>query len=653
MWAEFLCPPPIVDCGSGGGVALLFREDCSFRALPSPAISGIECVGLVWGTKESLAVWLVHRPPSTPTATLSDLLEVVAGWALEFPNLLVLGDFNVHADAAPSSQALDIVTSMAALGLSQFVFGPTHQAGHTLDLIFGAAIDVIMLPAMEVPWSDHYALKAKIDFPLLPSSGGEPIWARPRKLMDPDRFRQALRNPAPPGDSLDDLVEDWNNRLLAAIDEIAHKRPLKPRRNQAPWFTEELRKMKRDLRRLERVWRRTRDRASRTSYRTLMKAYETAMKAAKKSYFAASIASATSRLAQLFRIIRSITSLGGQPNLSTNSTHSCEAFASFFAEKVLLLRHDLPANLDTVTELEAPRLTSGPVLDHFDQILPTDVDRFLQVGRPTTCLLDPCPSWLIRECPDVAWTPLVEIINLSLDTGTFPGELKEAVVCPLLKKTSLDPLDLSNYRPVSNLPYLGKVIERAVAEQLGRFLEETSALDPFQSSFRPGFGMEMALVALTDDIRRQLDQGGSGLLILLDLSAAFDMVDHDRLDHRLADVGIQGIARNWLCSFISGRGQRVALGREMSSCHSLVCGVPQGTILSPMLFNIFMRPLAQIIRSFGLGCHQYADDTQLYLLMDGHIDSAPNTLTRCLEAGAGWFRGSRLKLNPSKTEVYG
>ncbi|XP_077774334.1 uncharacterized protein LOC144325324 [Podarcis muralis] len=235
-----------------------------------------------------------------------DLLEVVAGWALEFPNLLVLGDFKVHADAAPSSQALDLVTSMATLGLCQFVLGPTHQAGHTLDLIFGAGIDVIMLPAVEVPWSDHYALKAKIDFPLLPGSGGEPIWARPRKLMDPDRFRQAFRNPAPPGDSLYDLVEDWNNRLLAAIDEIVPKRPLRPRRNWAPWFTEELRKMKRDLRRLERVWRRTRDGASRTSYRTLMKAYEMAMKAAMKTYFAASIASASSRPAQLFRIIREV-----------------------------------------------------------------------------------------------------------------------------------------------------------------------------------------------------------------------------------------------------------------------------------------------------------------------------------------------------------
>uniref|UniRef100_A0A670I2H7 Reverse transcriptase domain-containing protein n=1 Tax=Podarcis muralis TaxID=64176 RepID=A0A670I2H7_PODMU len=637
--------------GRGGGVAVLIREDCPFRALPSPSIPGIECVGLVWGSEESLAVWLVYQPPSAPAATLSGLLEAVAGWALEFPNLLVLGDFNFHADATPSSQALDLVSSMATLGLSQFVSGPTHQAGHTLDLIFGAGIDVIMSPSMKVPWSDHYALKARIDFPPPPCLGGEPIWVRPQRLMDPDRFRQALRDLAPPGDSLIELVEGWNTQLLAAIDEIAPKRPLRPRRNRAPWFTEELRKMKRDLRRLERVWRGARDGASRTSYRVFMKTYEMAVKAAKKAYFSASIASASSRPAQLFSIIRSLTSLEGQPNLNNNLTHSCEAFASFFAEKVLSLRHDLPANLDTIKELEAPRLSSGPVLDHFDRISPADVDRFLQAGKPTTCPLDPCPSWLIRACPDEVRAPLGDIINLSLGTGIFPGELKEAVVRPLLKKTSLDPLDLSNYRPVSNLPFLGKVIERAVAEQLGRFLDETSALDPFQSGFRAGHGTETALVALTDDLRRQLDRGGSGLLILLDLSAAFDMVDHELLDHRLADVGIQGTVLQWLRSFLSGRGQRVALGGELSSRHSLVCGVPQGAILSPMLFNIFMRPLAQLVRSFGLGCHQYADDTQLYLLMDGHPDSAPDTLTRCLEAVAGWLRGSRLKLNPSKTEV--
>ena len=95
-----------------------------------------------------------------------------------------------------------------------------------------------------------------------------------------------------------------------------------------------------------------------------------------------------------------------------------------------------------------------------------------------------------------------------MTSGTFPQNLKKAVVRPLLKKSTLDPQDPANYRPVSNLPFLGKVIERAIANQLQAFLEETSALDPFQSGFRPGHGVETALVALVDDLRRHLDQGG-------------------------------------------------------------------------------------------------------------------------------------------------
>ena len=110
----------------------------------------------------------------------------------------------------------------------------------------------------------------------------------------------------------------------------------------------------------------------------------------------------------------------------------------------------------------------------------------------------------------------------------------------------------------------------------------------------------MAVVALTDDLQSQLDLGGSALLILLDLTAAFDIVDHGLLAHRLANVGIQGLALKWLRSFLQGRGQRVALGESISEWWALDCGVPQGAILSLMLFNIYMHPLAQLVRRFGL-----------------------------------------------------
>ncbi|XP_061477607.1 uncharacterized protein LOC133381973, partial [Rhineura floridana] len=183
---------------------------------------------------------------------------------------------------------------------------------------------------------------------------------------------------------------------------------------------------------------------------------------------------------------------------------------------------------------------------------------------------------------------------------------------PILKKPSLDPQDLNNFRPVSNLPFMGKVIERVVAKQLQTHLEEADYLDPFQSGFRTGHGTETALVALVDDMRRALDRGEHTFLILLDLSAAFDTVDHGILLSRLEGLGIGGTVLQWFRSYLSGRYQRVVLGDEVSDPWPLNCGVPQGSILSPMLFNIYMKPLGAIIRSFGLQCHQYADDTQLY-----------------------------------------
>uniref|UniRef100_A0A803TD93 Reverse transcriptase domain-containing protein n=1 Tax=Anolis carolinensis TaxID=28377 RepID=A0A803TD93_ANOCA len=139
--------------------------------------------------------------------------------------------------------------------------------------------------------------------------------------------------------------------------------------------------------------------------------------------------------------------------------------------------------------------------------------------------------------------------------------------------------------------------------------------------------------------------------MLLDLTAAFDTVDHNLLTHRLAMTGVRGIPLKWVSSFLQNRGQRVVREGLVSAWSPLTCGVPQGAILSPLLFNIYMRPLARLVRSFGLECHQYADDTQLILRMEGQPDSVPDSFHQCLEAVTGWLRASRLRVNPAKTEI--
>uniref|UniRef100_A0A8D2J284 Reverse transcriptase domain-containing protein n=1 Tax=Varanus komodoensis TaxID=61221 RepID=A0A8D2J284_VARKO len=209
---------------------------------------------------------------------------------------------------------------------------------------------------------------------------------------------------------------------------------------------------------------------------------------------------------------------------------------------------------------------------------------------------------------------------------------------------------VTNYRPVANIPFLGKVLERVVAGQLQALLDETDYLDPFQSGFRPGYGTESALVALYDDLCWE-DRGSASLLVLLDLSAAFDTIDHGILLDRLAGLGVRGTALRWFRSYLNGRFQKVVLGDYGSAPWQLCHGVPQGSILSPLLFNIYMKPLGEVIRRCGLRNHQYADDTQLYLSFSTNPGEAVAVLNRCLAEVMGWMRANKLKLNPDKTEV--
>ncbi|KAF7245842.1 RNA-directed DNA polymerase from mobile element jockey [Varanus komodoensis] len=190
--------------------------------------------------------------------------------------------------------------------------------------------------------------------------------------------------------------------------------------------------------------------------------------------------------------------------------------------------------------------------DECQLLRPDDVDKVLGQVRPTTCLLDPCPSGLLKKAKDGIGTWILEVVNTSLRDGQVPAPLKEAVVRPVLKKASLNPEVVANYRPVANIPFLGKVLERVVAGQFQAFLDETDYLDPFQSGFRPGYSTESALVTLYDDLCRERDRGSASLLVLVDLSAAFDTINHGILLNRLAGLGVGGTAWRWFHSYLNG-----------------------------------------------------------------------------------------------------
>ncbi|KAF7250618.1 hypothetical protein EYD10_03722 [Varanus komodoensis] len=287
----------------------MLSNSAEFYGLPVPLRPGLECLYLVLGERDRLGILLVYRAPFCPAVSLSELTETVSDLVLRTPRMLVLGDFNLHAESGLTGAAQDFMASMTAMGLSQHVIGPTHERGHTLDLVFTTGqveddLRVKNLCLTPLSWSDHLLVRFVLESGLSLYKSADPIvWACPRSQMDPDGFLKALGEfPADKtGAPVEALVELWNGEMTRAVDTIAPKRPLPPGRvRSSPWYTPELRAMKRVGRQLERRWRKSQDESDRTHLRAHYRAYAVAVKAAKKKFFSASIASSQCRPAELF-----------------------------------------------------------------------------------------------------------------------------------------------------------------------------------------------------------------------------------------------------------------------------------------------------------------------------------------------------------------
>ena len=207
------------------------------------------------------------------------------------------------------------------------------------------------------------------------------------------------------------------------------------------------------------------------------------------------------------------------------------------------------------------------------------------------------------------------MINISLDSGHFPSSWREALVLPTLKKTGLDTV-FKNYRPVSNLSFISKLTERAVFIQIQlAIIWKTRSLPGLQSAYRKNHCTETALLKVTNDILMKMNSQHAVLLVLWDLSAAFDTVDHCLLLRRLqTSFGISGAPLDWFTSYLMARRQRVSIsGAALPDSLSLDWGVPQGSCLGPLLYIIYSSKLFHIIERHLPDSHCYADDSQLYL----------------------------------------
>lgn len=260
---------------------------------------------------------------------------------------------------------------------------------------------------------------------------------------------------------------------------------------------------------------------------------------------------------------------------------------------------------------------------------------------------DNIPPKFIKMILFIIVPQITYLFNAVLTKSCFPKVWKSAKIIPIPKKST--PNDLNDYRPISILPFLSKALEKVIKNQICIFLNDSNFMSPFQSGFRKNHSTTTALLKVTGDIRENIDCRKLTFLLLLDLSKAFDTVDWHILCDKLCIAGFSTTANKLIFSYITDRTQYVFLNGQSSSTLSLVSGVPQGSILGPLLFSIFINDLPSVL---NCSLHMFADDVQLYLsCKPGDVTSCVANLNHELDKVSSWVSVNKLCLNIRKTQA--
>ena len=260
---------------------------------------------------------------------------------------------------------------------------------------------------------------------------------------------------------------------------------------------------------------------------------------------------------------------------------------------------------------------------------------------------DGIPARLLKVAARELALPIATIFNYSLSTGTIPVEWQQARMTPIFKEGNIQ--DISNYRPISVLPLCMKVFERLVHNHFHTHITTTNLLNPHQSGFRPKHSTTTALIDVTDHLYNQSQNGLITGAIFLDLKKAFDTVNTVILQEKLRAIGFHGTELQWFDNYFTNRTQVVSANGAVSTTLPISCGVPQGSILGPLLFTLYVNDLSSVAVHGNVVL--YADDTAIFV-SGKNIEDIQGKLNSELEHISAWLYANKLTLNAKKTQCF-
>jgi len=644
-----------------GGICVFYRNSFSVKAINLPHYHTFEVLALsVNSTRLATTLITVYRPGSQAVSSVfldefADLLER----CYSYSQCIIVGDINIHLDSPSSPCSQQFKSLLDDSGMNDCVNQPTHQHNHQLDVFITRCDKPPASLIVDPPnmLSDHSLIIATFNITTSAATHSvrPKILRRKWRLLDVDNFVEDLLSSdlisSPPVDDADAFFKCYNETLSSLLDKHApgvlvtqYGRP------SSPWFDTECHLMKVKTRKLERVYRSNHNSASKVAWQSQFRQQRLLYQTKFNKYWKFAIESNSGNSRSLWNKLRCL--LQAPTGEVSSQDHSAEEFANFFSTKVDNIRKLTASAPDPVINSR----TVTTELSEFRPVTAAEVGLLLKHTANKQSSADPIPTWLLKRLSPYISSTIAAMFNTSFQQTKFPTSHKTAIVQPLLKKPTLDPSDLASFRPISNLSVISKTMERLVNSRLSFHMDTQALLPATQSAYRAYHSTETALARIHNDIVSAIDQGQVAALVLLDLSAAFDTVDHAVLIEVLKQrFGITGHALDWLSSYVHGRSQIVKLGStqsDQSSSHNLHCGVPQGSVLGPKQFIAYVEDVNQVFANHDISFHGYADDMQgLKRCSLSQTESITAVYKDMLCDVREWCSSRRLQLNALKTEL--
>ena len=615
----------------------------------------------------NIMVGVLYRAHTSIDDFNVDLSQVLQKLSEENKDCYILGDYNIDLLKdeihRPTGEYLDLIYSHHMIPTILKPTRITDTSATIIDNILTNCHENIRTRIILTDITDHlptvYFKNLKgLNQTQNPSS--KYVYKRNHTDDNIDRFRNRLSkvnwNEILDGDEVNSDYNKFLNKFNELYDECIPVKKCKLNRKKhpkSPWITKGLLKSINTKNKLYKqyILRPTDDKL--TKFKSFRNKLNFIIRKSKRDYFYKKFESTKNNIRQTWKTINGIigkNKITKQQSSFTadngevvkDPTRICNLFNNFFVEIGPKLASNIHhSGKDFYEYLQHPtqnNLFLNPI--HSKEILKI-VNKFNQNKSPGH---DGIGNRIVKKVIHEIIKPLTDIFNLSLSKGKVPEQLKIAKVIPIYKKDNAE--IFSNYRPVSVLPCFSKILERLVFNRCIDYINKNTILNKKQFGFRPKHSTYMAITELVDKIVHAVEKNESTVGIFLDLSKAFDTINHEILLYKLEHYGFRGIVIDWFKSYLSNRKQFVRYQMKDSDHKTIKCGVPQGSILGPLLFILYVNDIVNTTSLLELIL--FADDTTL-LFSHSDIASKENTINNELQEICNWFKANKLSVNASKT----